>query len=139
MQDNPRLTEVRMRRHEEIERGTYSDNEDDRIISRDITLSGVRMGREDFETGFPHSEQESHRGKGPKGWKRSDSKIEEDVCDALYVSSKVDATEIEVKVADRCVFLIGFVRDRETKRSAERCAEEVIGVDDVRNELRIKS
>lgn len=127
-----------MRRHERIERGPYSANEEDRIISRDITLSGVTMGREDLDTGFPHAEEENHIGKGPKGWKRSDDKVKEDACDALYMSSEVDATNIEVKVIDNCIYLQGTVEDRYTKRLAEQCVESVQGADDIRNELRIR-
>jgi osmotically-inducible protein OsmY len=127
-----------MRRHEEIDRGAYSANQDDRIISRDITLSGVRMEREDMDSGFPQIREESYAGKGPKGWKRSDERIKEDACDALYLSPDVDASEIEVKVIDNCIFLQGSVPDRFTKRLAEQCVEEVEGVDDIRNELHIK-
>lgn len=91
--------------------------------------------------------QESHQGvwdsvknffgKGPKGYKRSDERIHEDVCEALAKHPGIDASEIEVSVDDGVVVLKGFVDDRQIKRMAEDTAEMCFGVKDVRNELRI--
>lgn len=78
-------------------------------------------------------------GKGPKGFKRSDERIKEDVCEALYHDRSVDASEIEVSVKDCEVTLSGTVSERRMKRLAEDCAESVTGVSDVRNELRFQS
>lgn len=78
-------------------------------------------------------------GKGPKGFRRSDEKIREEVCEALYRDSSVDASEIEVSVKDAEVILSGTVSERRMKRLAEDCAESVSGVSDVRNEIRFQS
>ena len=78
-------------------------------------------------------------GKGPKGFKRSDERIKEDVCEALYHDHSVDASEIEVSVKDCEVTLSGSVSERRMKRMAEDCAESVTGVRDVRNEIRVQS
>ena len=78
-------------------------------------------------------------GKGPKGFKRSDEKIREEVCEALYRDNSVDASEIEVSVKDAEVILSGTVSERRMKRLAEDCAESVSGVSDVRNEIRFES
>lgn len=78
-------------------------------------------------------------GKGPKGFKRSDEKIKEDVCEALYHDHSVDASDIEVNVKDCEVTLSGTVSERRMKRMAEDCAESVTGVSDVRNEIRVQS
>ena len=78
-------------------------------------------------------------GKGPKGYKRSDDRICEDVCEALYNDRHVDASEIEVKVKDGEVTLSGTAPSRFMKRHAEDCAENVSGVKDVRNEIRVQS
>jgi hypothetical protein len=78
-----------------------------------------------------------HRGKGPRGYKRSDSSIYEDVCETLALSPNVDASEIEVTVQDACVYLKGTVADRGTKRAAELEIENISGVQDVQNMLRI--
>jgi osmotically-inducible protein OsmY len=78
-------------------------------------------------------------GKGPKGYKRSDERIREDVCEALYRHPDVDASEIEVSVSGAEVTLKGTVEDRRAKRMAEDAAEGVSGVDNVRNEIRVQS
>ena len=62
-------------------------------------------------------------GKGPKGFKRSDEKIREEVCEALYRDNSVDASEIEVSVKDAEVILSGTVSERRMKRSPLRDIE----------------
>lgn len=78
-----------------------------------------------------------HRGRGPKGYKRSDERIHEDVNDRLTDDPMIDATEIEVLVAGAEVSLNGTVESRAAKRRAEDVAESVTGVGHVQNNLRI--
>ncbi|WP_323766164.1 BON domain-containing protein [Marinovum sp.] len=80
-----------------------------------------------------------HRGRGPKGYVRSDARIEEDVHDRLTDHPRVDASEIEVSVADREVTLNGTVDSRQAKRWAEDCCDSVSGVTHVQNNLRVQS
>lgn len=88
---------------------------------------------------FDHGQGEGlHRGKGPKGYTRSDDRIREDVCDCLCEDSYIDASDIEVQVENGEVSLSGTVDSRGTKRRAEDVVERVIGVKDVQNSLRIK-
>ena len=75
-------------------------------------------------------------GKGPKGYQRSDSRIHEEVCDRLTYSN-VDAENIEVTVTGGEVTLSGTVRDRWDKRRAEDLVEEVSGVREVHNGIRV--
>jgi len=74
-------------------------------------------------------------GVGPKGYKRSDERIREDVSEALSWDPDVDASQIELEVRDGNVILSGSVSNRWMKRRAEDCADEVFGVNDVRNKL----
>ena len=83
--------------------------------------------------------QGEHRGRGPKGYTRSDERIREDINDRLSDDSWVDASEIEVTVANREVTLTGNVDSRNAKRRAEDIAEQVSGVNHVSNNLRVKS
>ncbi len=76
-------------------------------------------------------------GKGPKGYKRSDDRIKEEVCEALYRNYRVDASDIEVEVKEGIVTMSGSVDSRATKRSAEECVEHLSGVIDVHNRIRI--
>lgn len=81
----------------------------------------------------------SHFGKGPKGWRRSDDRIKEEVNLALFVDHVVDASDMEVHVENGVVFLRGNVFNRAMKKAAERSVERLVGVVDVVNELKIQN
>ena len=84
-------------------------------------------------------EQRAHRrGRGPKGYRRSDERIREDVNDCLGDDYYIDASDIEVTVSNTEVTLTGTVQNRTDKRRAEDIAESVSGVSNVENRLRIK-
>ena len=80
--------------------------------------------------------QREFRGRGPKGYKRSDDRIKEDVNDRLS-EGYLDASEIEVLVVNAEVTLSGSVNTRDDKRLAEDIAESVSGVSNVENRLRV--
>jgi hypothetical protein len=82
--------------------------------------------------------REGFFGKGPKGYRRSRERIYEEVCEALSHDSRLDASDIEVDVVDDCVFLKGEVSSRRDKRLAEDLVEDIAGVEDVQNQLRVK-
>lgn len=83
-------------------------------------------------------QRRSFAGRGPKTYRRSDARIEEDVNDLLTYSPDLDASDIEVRVDDGIVTLSGIVEDRGDKRLAEDLAENVFGVQDVNNELEVR-
>lgn len=94
-----------------------------------------RFGRyrgylEDWHEG-PHD----FSGRGPKGYRRSDERIYEEICESMTIHPRVDPTEIEVMVEDGVVTLQGTVSDRDMKRLAEDLALDIAGVVDVRNKL----
>jgi osmotically-inducible protein OsmY len=76
-------------------------------------------------------------GRGPKGYQRSDDRIREDVCDRLSDDPHIDASEIEIAVRNGEVTLAGSVRSREDKRHAEDVVENISGVREVNNSLRV--
>jgi BON domain len=78
-----------------------------------------------------------HRGRGPRGYRRSDERIREDVNDRLTDDDRLDASDVEVSVSDCEVTLNGSVGDRPSKRRAEDLAESVSGVTHVQNNLRV--
>lgn len=80
----------------------------------------------------------NHSGKGPKGYVRSDDRIREDACEALFASIWVDATDIEVEVHEGYLSLNGKTQDRAQKKAAEACVENLPGVKDVLNYLTLK-
>lgn len=79
-----------------------------------------------------------HRGKGPAGYRRSDERIRELVCESLTDDDEIDALDIAVSVTGGEVTLSGTVDDRRAKRAAEDCAYSVTGVRDVQNRLRVR-
>ena len=78
-----------------------------------------------------------HAGKGPQGYKRSDDRITEDVCEMLTRHPEIDASHLSVRCEGGEIVLSGTVNDRRSKRMAEDLAERVSGVTDVRNEIRV--
>jgi osmotically-inducible protein OsmY len=95
-------------------------------------------GRASYNSEFEGSAgRGSFAGRGPKGYRRSDSRISEDVCDRLAESPDVDASNIEVKVENGEVTLTGSVAERGEKRRAEDLIENISGVLEVHNHLRV--
>ena len=105
----------------------------DRYNTNDhFSTSGSSWGNQGYGS------QQTHFGKGPKGYKRSDARIEEEVCEALARNHEVDASDIEVSVSEGCVTLSGTTDSKYAKRAAEMAIENLSGVDDVKNEIKVK-
>jgi osmotically-inducible protein OsmY len=96
------------------------------------------FGDEEAEQRRQMDRQREHRGRGPKGYRRSDERIKEDVNDRLSDDYYLDASDVEVTVTNTEVTLTGTVNSREDKRRAEDIAESVSGVTNVENRLRVK-
>jgi len=129
--------------------GAYGDYNPYRVFARD------RGPRHEERTWFDRARDEvsswmgdrdalhrreadgEHRGRGPKGYRRSDERIREDIADRLTDDSWLNAENIEIAVADGDVTLSGAVRSREDKKRAEALAESVTGVGNVQNNLRV--
>ena len=112
------------------------------IVGSNEYLQRVSDG--EAETGFRETfrgeryGEGRHRGRGPKNYTRSDERIREDVNDRLSDDPWLDATEIEVQVSKCEVTLTGSVDSRDDKRRAEDIAEQVSGVKNVQNNLRVQ-
>ncbi len=76
-------------------------------------------------------------GVGPKGYKRSDERIEDEICEALARDKYIDASDIEVDVEDGIVTLSGSVTDRDDRLDAEVLVERVLGVEDIKNDIKV--
>lgn len=79
-----------------------------------------------------------YRGRGPKGYVRSDERIHDEVCERLSQDRHVDAEDVSVVVRSGEVTLDGVVPSRRMKHLAENLAASVGGVTDVHNHLRVK-
>lgn len=77
------------------------------------------------------------RGHGPKGYRRTDERITEDLCERLSDDDDVDASQISVEVHGGVATLTGTVPDRRMKHRAEDLAEHCSGVTDIENRIRV--
>lgn len=120
-----------------LRRPAYHSDYDSSRFDSSEREEAMRTGGwgEGFDVG---TERSGHFGKGPKGWKRTDERIREEASEALYRAHDVDASEINLTVDDGIVTLSGTVDERGTKRTAERCVEQITGVEDVINQIRIR-
>jgi hypothetical protein len=96
------------------------------------------MGGGGSEGRWGQSESQQQRGRAPKGWKRSDDRIKDDICESLEYRSNINAEDIDIQVKDGEVTLSGTVRSRQEKRQIEDVVEQAMGVSEVHNQLRVK-
>ncbi|KFA92691.1 BON domain-containing protein [Archangium violaceum] len=101
---------------------------------------GHGAGRGGMQGAYPYDEQSPElprrQGRGPRGYQRSDDRIREDICDRL-MQAWMDADDVTVRVEKAEVTLTGTVKSRDEKRAIEDLAEDVLGVKEVNNELRV--
>jgi hypothetical protein len=86
-----------------------------------------------------HRQEESapnHRGRGPKGYQRSDERLHEMICEMLTNDPDINASEVTVEVKGGEVTLTGNVDDRRTKYDIEHKIDRYTGVHEIRNQLR---
>jgi osmotically-inducible protein OsmY len=95
------------------------------------------FGDEDATRRREQDHRQSHSGRGPSDYTRSDERIREDANDALTHDHLVDASQITVKVEKGEVTLQGTVDSRQAKRHAEDAVDHVSGVKHVQNNLRV--
>jgi hypothetical protein len=80
----------------------------------------------------------SHRGKGPRGYRPSDERLRENICERLTDDPFIDAPDIEISVANGEVTLSGSVDTRQMKFAVEDLIEDVPGVGCVQNSIRLR-
>ncbi len=78
-----------------------------------------------------------HRGKGPKGFTRSDERLKEHVNELLMEHGEIDATHVVVEVTNGEVRVSGTVEDRFQRRLIEDVIEGMYGVKDLHLALKI--
>lgn len=80
---------------------------------------------------------EDFRGRGPRGYVRSDERVREDVSECLTEDPYVDASDIDIVVRQGVVTLSGSIAQRRLKHRAEDLAGSCRGVREVDNRLRV--
>lgn len=102
---------------------------------------GERDAR-DYEEHRSHGEglvekMKSFFGVGPKNYRRSDERIHDEAAEALAHDERLDASDIDLRVANGVVTLTGTVSDRWSKWRAEDRVSHLFGVHDVQNRLEV--
>jgi hypothetical protein len=81
--------------------------------------------------------ERGHRGRGPRGYVRSDERIADDIIGRLTDAPDIDASEILLMVEGGVATLTGNVPARAMKHRAEDIAADATGVREVRNDIRV--
>jgi osmotically-inducible protein OsmY len=128
-------------------------HEDDQTTEKRRSIDFLRasdvMGAKGWEGDEPRLNQSDEKsghqwglkgnaGLGPKGYRRSDESIEEDVCERLTQDPVIDASDVEVQVHDGEVTLTGTVSGRIEKRRAEDIIAEIRGVKNIQNRITVE-
>jgi hypothetical protein len=79
----------------------------------------------------------SHQRRGPKGYRRSDARIQEFICERLVRYHWLDVSEVSVAVQDGEVSLEGTVPERRMKHEIEDVAAGCWGVREVHNRIHV--
>jgi hypothetical protein len=110
--------------------------------SYDETRTG-KAGRESYDRGVseygPAPGTQSFRGRGPRGYRRSDERLKELICERLTDDPRIDASDVSIEVKDQVVEISGAVDNRRTKYEIEEIVESFGGVQDIDNRLRVRS
>lgn len=140
----PSKNSLRDRNQNDQERGWWERTTDEVASWFGDGEAGQRRAEDSRDSNYDQSQnrgqqQNSHRGRGPRNYKRSDERIKEEINDRLTDYPHLDASDIEVEVASGGeVTLSGTVESRYAKRMAEDIAENVSGVTHLENRLRVK-
>ena len=98
---------------------------------------GYEPGASGISGGRGIQSQGPYVGRGPRGYRRSDERIREDICEEMSQCGGLDASDIDIVVVSGEVTLQGTVTDRRAKHLAEELTEQVPGVRDVHNQIRV--
>lgn len=147
---NPEASDSSGRQSRHWSSRTYSGRVADRPTSGGDEFStsrdsGSRATRRPYSgggfgksSGVGAERQGPYAGHGPKGYTRSDERIKEDISDRLMEDPDIDAREIEVAVSQGEVTLTGTVDTRDVKWHAECLCDDVPGVKEVQNNVRVQ-
>lgn len=90
-----------------------------------------------YENPLMHNPRVMHRGKGPRSYRRTDDRIHDDICERLTRHPLIDASMMDVHVENGEVTMTGEVLDRRMKYMAEDVVDDVFGVTEINNRLKV--
>ena len=100
-------------------------------------IPSTLLGRDPGEGRIVDAQRERTASRGPRGWRRSDDRILDELAEAI-ARSGVDASEVEVTVTGGVVRLAGTVEHREDRRMIDDLAWGTTGVDEVEDAIRVR-
>jgi hypothetical protein len=101
------------------------------------TYGGAGFRQQGKRYWFDEGDQRGRfRGTQPRGYERSDDRLRELACERL-TDADIDASDIEVKVSQGTVTLEGSVPVRWMKHATEDLIDDLGGVRDIQNRLRV--
>jgi hypothetical protein len=100
----------------------------------DLGVNSVRAG----QSGVADKDSQSFRGRGPRGYQRTDERLHEVICERLTDDPDIDASEISVRVERGEITLDGEVENRNLKRHVEDVVDEVSWGAPIYNRLRVQ-
>ncbi len=126
-------------------RGSWRSESDWESANRNAIASGAGTNsygpRYDSQTWKHYSgspDQFSHRGRGPRGYERSDERLREIICERLTDDPFIDVSDVCVEVAGKKVMLSGTVTNRRAKYEVEELVERSANIRDIDNQLRVR-
>ena len=96
-----------------------------------------RVSRREEQLRVERREEQARRqtNSGPRGRRRTDESLAEEIREILTADPELEATDIEVEVEDGAVTLRGLVVDSDARLLAEELVETLPGVREVHNRL----
>jgi len=82
--------------------------------------------------------RDRHFRRGPKGYVRSDARIEEEIAASLWKAWQIDSSDVSLQVKGGNVFLSGTVPERWMKYDIENTVDECPGVREIDNQIRVE-
>jgi osmotically-inducible protein OsmY len=97
-----------------------------------------RVSRREEQLHVERREEQARRqtNSGPRGRRRSDESLAEEIREILTADPELEATDIEVEVEGGAVTLRGLVVDSDARLLAEELVETLPGVREVHNRLK---
>jgi osmotically-inducible protein OsmY len=108
-------------------------------VTRQRERMGWRAAGAQFYPGGAYDvlQELSHRGRGPKGYRPSDERLREIICERLTDDPFIDASDVTVDVAGGEVTLQGTVQVRQQKYAIEDLVADVSGVVELHNRISV--
>jgi hypothetical protein len=95
-------------------------------------------GGEQFRADRREEQGRRQANSGPRGRRKSDESLRQEIREILNADPEVEATDIEVEVEGGAVTLRGAVVDSDARLLAEELVESLVGVREVHNRLRVE-